>query len=381
MIAREASATTDAIPFFPPDLFEVDRPVVLDIVYRVGTSASQRFILGGHVAAFEDAIRARTGAKHAVACASGTGALTLAVDAVGIGPGDDAIVPAFACQPLASTIVNRGATPIFADIDPWTLVMDPASVEERITPATKAIVPAHTFSVLADMAALGEIARRNGLTLVEDAAVAQGASLGGRPAGLLGDIGMYSFFQVKALGAIGEGGIVVTDDDELGDACRMLRNHGQDGVTRFLHHRVGYNSRMDEILGAFLLHRLERFEERLARRADIADYYTERFDPLREQGLVAPPEGRDGRCYYVYALLTDDRDALRAHLADRGIGTHVYYPLALPDQPAFSAFRNERHPYPNAVEAGRRNVAIPIWPHLTDVQVEYIADSVVAFYG
>jgi dTDP-4-amino-4,6-dideoxygalactose transaminase len=369
-----------AIPFFPPDLFEPDRDVVLDLVYRIGTSA-QKFILGEHVAAFEEAIRERTGAAHAVACASGTGALTLAVDAVGIGPGDEAVVPAFACQPLASTIVNRGATPIFADIDPWTLVMDPASVEERITPKTKALVPAHTFSVLADMSALAEIAKRHGLTVVEDAAVAQGATLDGRPAGLLGDIGLYSFFQVKALGAIGEGGIVVTDDEELATACRMLRNHGQDGVHRFLHHRVGYNSRMDEILAAFLLHRLERFEERLERRADIADYYSERFEPLRERGLVAPPKGREGRCYYVYALLSDDRDALRTHLAERGVGTHVYYPLPLPDQPAFAAFRDERHPYPNAVAAGRRNLALPIWPHLADAQVEHVAESVVAFYA
>lgn len=367
------------LPFFPPDLFEEDRDTILDIVYRTGTAPPGKLILGNAVERFEEACRERTGARWVVACASGTGALTLCVDALDLGPGDEVIVPAFCCQPVASTIANRGAKPIFADIHPETLVMDPAHTEELIGPATRALMPAHVFSVMADMPAFEDIGRRHDLSVIEDAAVAQGAALDGRPAGRWGTIGAWSFFQVKALGAIGEGGVVITDDDELGERCRWLRNHGQDGKTRFLHHIVGYNSRMDEVLAEFLLHRLERFEERLDRRADIAAYYTGRFEPLRDAGLVAPPSGREGRCYYVYSVLTDRRDELREHLAERGIGTHVYYPLPLPDQPAFAEFADPGR-YPNAVAAGRRNLALPIWPHLTDADVEYIADSVAEFF-
>jgi dTDP-4-amino-4,6-dideoxygalactose transaminase len=364
------------LPFFPPDLFEADREHLLRICHEVGLMPDQKFILGERTRQLELALAEMTGAKHVVACSSATGALELSVRALNIGPGDEVIVPAFACQPLASSVANVGATPVFADIDPWTMVLDPARVEDLVTERTKAITPAHTFSIMADMPSLNKIASRHGLAMIEDAAVAQGANLDGRPAGRWGDLGMFSFFQVKAFGTAGEGGMILTDDDDLATACRMLRNHGQDGITRFLSHRIGQNSRFDEVLAAFQLHRLAGFPERLERRAQIADYYTERFAPLADRGLLAPPPGRNGRCYYVYSLLVDDREALQTHLSERGIGTHVYYPVPLPLQPAFSAYAPAGQSWPNAVRAGERNLAIPIWPHLTDSDVEYIADSV-----
>jgi dTDP-4-amino-4,6-dideoxygalactose transaminase len=368
---------TGTLPFFAQDLFESDRETTLELVRRVGTGQRQRFILGPAVAALEDRIAAATGARHVVACGSGTGGLNLAVHAFDVGPGDEVVVPAFCCQPVASSVVNRGATPVFADIDPWTLVLDPEAAEAAVTPNTVAVMPAHVFSVMADMPAFTALAERHGLRVLEDAAVAQGAVLRGTPAGCWGDLGVFSFFQVKALGTAGEGGVVLTDDDELGDRLRRLRNHGQE--RRFVHEEIGYNSRMDEVVAEFLLHRWERFTERLDRRADIAAYYTERFEPLRDAGLLPPPAGREGRCYYVYAVLTDQRDALRTHLSGRNIGTHVYYPLPLPSQPAFAAYGRGRR-FPAAEAAGRRNLALPIWPHLTDVDVEYIADSVVEFF-
>jgi len=174
--------------------------------------------------------------------------------------------------------------------------------------------------------------------------------------------------------------VVLTEDDELAEACRMLRNHGQDGVHRFRHHRIGQNSRFDEVIAAFQLHRLGGFANRLERRARIADYYAERFEPLRDRGVLAPPAGRNGRCYYVYSLLVERREDLRAHLSERQIGTHVYYPVPLPLQPAFSAWAPQGRSWPNAQRASSCNLGIPIWPHLTDANVEFIADSVCEFF-
>lgn len=368
------------IPFFPPDLFEADRDTLLKCLYEVGTDPEQKFILGRRTAGLELALRQMTGAGSVIACGSGTGALTLAVKALNLGPGDEVIVPAFCCQPVASTVVNVGATPVFADVDPWTMVMDPDDTERLISGRTRAIMPAHVFSIMADMPRLVSLARGHGLAVIEDAAVAQGAVLDGVQAGRWGDLGVFSFFQVKAFGTAGEGGVVLTDQPELSTAVRMLRNHGQDGTARFLHHRVGYNSRFDEVLAAFQLERLPGFADRLERRARIADYYTERFAPLRDRGVLAPPAGRNGRCYYVYALLVDRREDLRAYLTERGVGTHIYYPVPLPLQPAFSAHAAVGREWPQAEYAGRHNLAIPIWPHLTDAQVEHIASSVCEFF-
>ena len=269
------------IPFFPPDLFDADRQTLLDLIHRIGTEPAQRFILGPRTARLESELRTELGAADVVACGNGTGALTMILHAMGIGAGDEVIVPAFGCAPLASTVVNLGAIPVFADVDPWTMVADPDEMARLVTARTRALVPAHVFSVMADMPRLRAIADRYDLRLVEDSAVAQGASLDGRPAGLWGDAGLYSFVQVKTFGMPGEGGVVVTGDPELGRTIRLLRNHGQDASTRFLHHRVGYNSRFDEVQAAFQLHRLPGLPERLARRRAIGGYYRSVRRPAR----------------------------------------------------------------------------------------------------
>ncbi|GAA4951655.1 DegT/DnrJ/EryC1/StrS family aminotransferase [Streptomonospora halophila] len=367
------------IPFFPPDLFEADRAELLEALHAVGTDPDQRFILGRRTAAFEDALRRRLGAADAVACSSGTSALSLVLAAMDVEPGDEVVVPAFGCAPLAAAVCGLGAVPVFADIDPRTLVADPASAEAAVTGRTRALMPAHMFSVMADMPRFAEIARNRGLRLVEDSAVAQGGVLAGRPAGLWGEAGVFSFVQVKTFGTAGEGGAVVTGDPGLGRAVRMLRNHGQDGARRFLHHRVGFNSRFDEVLAAFQLHRLPGLADRLERRARIADYYTDRFADLADRGVVAPPPGREGRCYYVYTLLAEHRDDLKAHLARDGVGSHVYYPRPLPRQPAFAPYAPPGAAWPNAESAARRNLSLPLYPHLSDSQVEHIADSVCAY--
>ncbi|MFF7149942.1 DegT/DnrJ/EryC1/StrS family aminotransferase [Streptomyces griseoaurantiacus] len=366
------------IPFFAPDLFEEDREVLLDLVRRTGTVAGQRFILGERTAALEEALRATVDGAEVVACSSGTSGLTLILTAMGVGPGDEVVVPAYGCAPLGNTVANLGATPVFADIDPVTMVVDPAEVERAITPRTRAVMPAHMFSVMADMPAMREIARRHGVRLVEDSAVAQGGVLHGRPAGTWGEAGVFSFVQVKTFGTAGEGGAVVTHDAELARVVRALRNHGQEGP-RFVHQRVGLNSRFDELQAAFQLHRLPGLAARLERRARIAAHYTERFAPLAERGIVPPPPGRDGRCYYVYSVLAEERDALKRHLAAHGVASHVYYPLPLPHQPAFARFAPPGREWPHAWAASRRQLALPVNPHLTDAEVEYVADTVCAF--
>lgn len=365
------------IPFFPPDLFEADRDMLKNVVYAAGVHEDQKFILGDRTQRLESELRRMLGATDVVACASGTGALTLVLHAMGIGPGDEVIVPAFGCSPLASTVVNLGATPVFADITPHTMVIDPDQVEALAGTRTRAVIGAHMFSVMADMPRLRDIADRHGLRLVEDSAVAQGATLSGRPAGTWGDAGLFSFVQVKTFGAPGEGGVVVTGDPSLGRTVHALRNHGQ-GERRFRYERLGYNNRFDEVIAEFQLRRLDGLGDRLERRARIAEYYTRRFAPLADRGIVPPPPGRDGRCYYVYCLLADDRDALRDHLAGHGIAAHVYYPVPLPRQPAFAHLAGGRT-WPNAEDACRRILAIPVYPHLTDAQVEYIADAVCGF--
>ena len=368
-----------SIAFFPPDLFTEDHDILLDTVREVACAADQRFILGSASVRLEEALRESTGSPHVVLCSSGTSALTLILAALGIGTGDEVVVPAFGCAPLASTVANLGAVPVFADIDPQTMVVDPDGMDALVTGRTRALMPAHMFSQLADMPRLRAVADRHGVRLVEDSAVAQGGVLAGRSAGTWGDAGVFSFVQVKTFGTAGEGGAVLTGDDALAQQVRMLRNHGQDGRTRFLHHRVGYNSRFDEILAAFQLRRLPGLAARLNRRAEIAAYYTGRFTQLRGQGIRPPGPGRDGSCHYVYTLRAERRDDLKAHLAAHGVDSHVYYPQPLPHQPAFARYAPAARRWPHAERASARILSIPLYPHLTDAQVESIADAVCSF--
>lgn len=366
------------IPFFPPDLFADDHDALLETVRAIGTGSAQKFILGEHTARLERRLRDRLGAVDVIACSSGTSALTLVLAAMGVGRGHEVVVPAFGCAPLAASVIDAGARPVFADIDPARLTTDPDAAGALITSRTAALMPAHIFSAMADMPRFRQLADRHGLRLVEDSALAQGGVLKGCPAGRWGDAGIYSFVQVKTFGMPGEGGVVITDDAELATAVRMVRNHGQDGVHRFLHHCVGHNSRFDEVMAAVQLRRLADLDARLARRTEITTYYADRFAPLAVRGIVAPPGGGDGRFPYVYTVLAEHRDALRAHLAAHGVASHVYYPRALPAQPAFAPYAPGGS-WPNAESAARRNLSLPLYPHLTDLQVEHIADTVCVF--
>jgi dTDP-4-amino-4,6-dideoxygalactose transaminase len=371
-------AIPDSLPFFPPDVFDTDRALLLEVVREVGLA--QRSVLGEHTARLERLIACWLAARDSstnspigtVACGSGPAALAMVLHAMGIRPGTEVVVPAYGCPPLASTVANLGAKPVFADVDPHTMVADPDEVDQLVTDRTAAIVASHMFSVMADMPRFRQLATGHGVRLVEDSAVVQGAVLAGRPAGLWGDAGLFSFVQVKTFGVPGEGGVLVTRDLQLARAVRMLRDHG---VGR----RVGRNSRFDEIQAAYQIQRLPTLTGRLERRAQIAEYYTERFAALA--GITPPPPGREGRAYYVYSLLVTHRDELRDHLTGRGIGSHVYYPAPLPLQPAFARHAPAGRRWPHAEHAAAHTLAIPVYPLLTDDQVEYIADAVTEFAG
>ncbi|WP_244501135.1 DegT/DnrJ/EryC1/StrS family aminotransferase [Streptomyces sp. TP-A0874] len=370
------------VPYGHPPLPAAERELLLTSVREVGTDPEQKFILGRRTAELERALRERTGVADVIACASGTGALTLSLRALRVGPGDEVIVPAFGAEPLAACVLGTGAKPVFADVHPETGVIDPVDAESRVSERTRAIIAAHVFSTMADMPAIIELAVRHRLEVIEDAAVAQGATLRGRPAGAWGDLGLYSFYPVKPFGMVGEGAVVLSDEAEPARAVRMLRNHGQDGRQRFVHHEIGFNSRFDEIQAAFQLGRLPALDGLLDRRRTVVDYYDERFAPLREHGLLAPRPGADGRCLYVYAVHTADRDALARHLAAHGIGTRVYYPKPLPRSAAFAGVPTTppTASWPGAELACARHLALPLHPHLTRAQMRGVADAVCAFF-
>jgi dTDP-4-amino-4,6-dideoxygalactose transaminase len=357
------------------------RDDVLDSLAEV--SRSDAFILKDRVARLEERIAAAAGVRHAVACASGTGALQLGLLAHGIGPGDRVITPAYSFIASASTIALTGAEPVFVDVDEETATLAPAAVASALSAddrPVRALLPAHLFCNLADMAALRRLARDHGALLIEDSAVSLGAVIDGRPAGSAGDLGVYSFFPGKPLGGIGDGGVVLTDDDEVAGVLRELRNHGQDRDVRFLYHRVGINCRMDEVTAAFLLRRLDHFPGVLARRRQLAQRYQERLRPLAP-ALKTPPDGFAERSVYTYAVRARERDALRAFLLERGIETMVHYPRPLHLQPAFRHLGHGPGDFPVAERLAGTVLALPLHEEMDPATVDQVAAEITRFYG
>ncbi|WP_189061708.1 DegT/DnrJ/EryC1/StrS family aminotransferase [Longimycelium tulufanense] len=351
---------------------------ILDVLRDI--SDSDEFILKSRVTALESAIAQRTGATHAIACASGTGALTLVLSALSIGPGDEVITPAFSFISSASTIALTGAKPVFVDVEPETATLDPAGVEPAITDATRAVLPAHLFSCTAPMSVLRAIADRHGLSLIEDSAVSLGAEVDGRPAGRHGDAGVYSFFPGKPLGGIGDGGMVITDHETLATACRQLRNHGMDLKVRFLHHKVGFNCRMDELVAGYLLRQLPTLDNVLEERRTLAQHYEERLRPLAPD-LLPPPPDFTGRAVYTYVVRAKERARLRDHLGKVGITTEVYYPHPLHLQRVFRDLGYQRGDFPVAEQLAEESLALPLYQGLPLADVERVTDAVTEFYG
>jgi len=333
------------------------------------------YVRGEEVARLEQAFAEYLGVAHAVGVGSGTDALYLALAGAGVGRGDEVITAANSFAATAEAIVLTGATPVFADVDEQTLCLDPASVEAALTPRSRALIPVHLHGHVADMDGLGALARGNDLLVVEDAAQAHGARMGGSEgpmAGTFGHAGAFSFFPSKNLGCCGDGGLLVTDDAELAAQITMLHDHGRSGGR---HHSVaGICSRLDTLQAAILMVKFPHLEAWNRSRRELAG----RYDALLSgcPDLRLPPRC-EGSVYHHYAVRTSRRDALRRSLADQGIATGVHYPHAIPEEPAFQQFRTV--PTPTSERSCREVVSLPLFPEMTAEEVERVAAAVRAF--
>ena len=332
---------------------------------------------GPFVRRFEDAFARAAGCTIGVATSSGTAALHLVLEALGIGPGDEVVVPAFTMIATANAVSYTGARPVLADSEPRTWNVDPDAIADRIGPRTRAIVVVHTYGHPAEIDRIRDIAARRGIPVVEDAAEAHGAREHGRPVGSLGAAGCFSFYGNKIV-ATGEGGMVTTDDAKLADVVRTLRDHAFTAERHFWHERRGFNYRMTNLQAAVGLAQTERLDDLVAARRRNAERYRERLSGIA--GLTLPAE-RDGctNVYWMFGLLVEDafgttRDGLRAHLAARGIETRGFF-VPIHAQPIyFRDHRGER--FPVAERLGRRGLYLPSGPRLTEAQIDRVVDAI-----
>ncbi|HEX5107998.1 MAG TPA: DegT/DnrJ/EryC1/StrS family aminotransferase [Vicinamibacterales bacterium] len=337
---------------------------------------SQQFILGPEVEQFERELAAAIGVRFAVGVSSGTDALLIALMALGVQPGDEVITPTFSFFATAGSVARLGARPVFVDVDADTLMMTADSVRAAITPRTRAIIPVHLYGLCADMGALTAVASEAGVPIVEDAAQAIGATYRGRQAGTFGLLGCFSFFPSKNLGAFGDAGLVTTDDDRLAARVRRLRNHGAE--PKYYHHEIGGNFRLDALQAAILrvkLPHLTRWnEQRRARAATYRDLF-ERSGLLdRVRIPVEPPDRR--HVFHQYVIRVGDRDGLKSHLAARGIGTDIYYPVPFHRQACFAGLTPPDRVFPNADAASAEVLALPVFPELTEEQQTHVVNSI-----
>lgn len=330
---------------------------------------SARFILGGEGQALEGELASLCSARHGVGVASGTDALRLALAALGVGPGDEVITPAFSFVASATTVLMVGATPVFVDIEPDTFTLDVDAVERALTPRTRAIVAVHLYGQPAPIDRVVALARAHGLAVVEDCAQAVGAAWDGRPVGGWGDAGCFSFYPTKNLAACGDGGLVVTNRDDVADRVRRLRHHGDAG--RYTHVELGSCSRLDEMQAAVLRVKLRRLRAWTERRRAIAAGYQRLLAGLPLRLPVERPRAR--HVYHLFTIRHPARDALARALGDLGVGTAIHYPIPVPGQPMFGGAAAQ---WPESARAAREVLALPCFPELDDREVEEVARAV-----
>jgi len=330
------------------------------------------FVLGPEVEAFEHEFAEASGAAYAVGVGTGTDAIALILRGLGIGPGDEVITAPVSAAYTALAVMMAGARPVFADIDPIRLTIDPAAVAAAIGPRTRAILPVHLYGQPADMSRLQAIAARHDLAVVEDCCQAHLATCGGRPVGTFGIAGAFSFYPTKNLGAMGDGGAVITGDRALAERLKRLRNGGQSD--RYHHAEAGVNTRLDEMQAAILRARLPWLTDWTERRRRLARRYR---SSLRDMPVEVPPEQDPGHVYHLFPVLASDRRRLQRHLSEAGIETLVHYPIPIPRQPAMAAQDAADCPVANLV--CDRVLSLPLYPSLDPTAVDRVAAAVRSF--
>jgi dTDP-4-amino-4,6-dideoxygalactose transaminase len=336
--------------------------------------ASGWFVLGPEVEAFETEFAAASRVPHAVGVGTGTDAITLILRALDIGPGDEVITPPLSAAYSALAVMMAGARPVFADIDPERLTMDPRAAAAAVTPRTRAVMPVHLYGQAADMRPFEALAAQHGLALVEDAAQAHLATADGRPVGTIGIAAATSFYPTKNLGALGDGGAVLTRDAQLAARVKRLRNGGQ--TSRYHHQEPGANSRLDEMQAAILRARLHFLPRWTERRREIAARYRQ---SLAGAAFHLPPEFDAGHVYHLFPVLAERRDAFQAHMTGRGVETLIHYPVPIPRQPALQGASPAVCPIADRVCA--QVVSLPMYPGLSDAAVAAVAEAAAAFKG
>lgn len=345
-------------------------PAVLRVLESCG------YVLGPEVKAFEEEFAAYIGAKHAIACNTGTSALHLAFLSAGIGPGDEVITVPHTFIATTEAITQAGARPVFVDVDPATSTLDPARLEAAITPRTRAVIPVHLYGRPADMDPILDIARRRHLAVIEDACQAHGARYRGKRAGSMGHVGCFSFYPGKNLGAFGDAGALVTDDPEVARRARMLREHGQS--RKYVHDTEGYTGRLDALQAAVLRLKLSFLEEWNRARRENAKRYDELLSGISGLSFHRPHDGIEP-VYHLYVVFVEDREGLREHLGRKGIGTGLHYPLPLHLQQAYAAMGHRRGDFPVSEHLAERLLSLPMYAELAPEQIEHVASSIREF--
>lgn len=335
------------------------------------------FISGKYATAFEQAFGAYTRHAHVLACANGTDAIELALDALGVTEGDEVIVPALSWISTSEAVGTRGATPVFVDIDE-TYTIDPLKIEERITERTKGIIPVHLYGCPANMPAIMKIAEAHDLFVVEDCAQAHGANINGQMVSTYGIAGTYSFYPGKNLGAYGDAGGLVTDQEEIADTARMLANHGQ--PKKHEHLKEGRNSRMDGLQAAILTAKLPHLETWTEERIQHARHYETLLQSNPDLTLPFTPENYR-HVYHLYVIQHEDRDGLSRHLKNVGVQTSIHYPTPLPLLPCYEYQGHAAADFPVASKACERILSLPMFPELSQAQIGFVADQIATYGG
>jgi len=384
---QNPSAAASAAALKPVPLFDISRQhqaLEQEIAAAmVKVCSSGKFILGPEVVELEAATAKYCQAKHAISCASGSDALLLALMAFDVGPGDEVICPSYTFFATASAVARLGATPIFVDIDPKTFNLDVGLVADEITPRTKAILPVHLYGQCVDMEPLMALAKQHGIRVIEDSCQAIGSEYKGKRTGALGDIACFSYYPTKNLGAYGDGGMLTTDDDALADKLRLLRGHGMQ--PRYYHQLIGINSRLDSLQAAVLNIKLPHLDSWTTARQERAQRYTEAFTQagltdVLELPTVAP-ERRHVWNQYIVRVSGGKRDELRTFLAERKVGTEIYYPVPLHQQACFQYLGCATGTLPETERAAIETLALPIFPELTIDEQRTVVEQIGAFFG